>query len=716
VHLHAWDTAARAWTELASARGQRDGDTTLTGEVAASMVDGGVVHVLVVGEDPFADDLSPHDASAQDDKDRFESPEDYDFSFAHFTDTQYLSEGAAGGTYDDFDGVAESSDVMQAEEQAVWAQSYRASTQWIADNAAERKIVYTAHTGDVIENDISNPAGNPELNAQVDREFAFADTAQRTIDENGVVNQVIAGNHDNQSGNETGPSSRFSTTFSADRYYDAAETWPAGASYHAWDETTDASGATVERGKDNQNNYLLFSAGGLDFVAVGVSYGVTVDEADWASDVFARYPDRNGILITHAYLAPSGNPDGRGASFSTDGSRAFDRIVEDNPNVFLVLAGHEHGVGTNLKPNVGAVVEHDVVELLADYQFYTVPAAELFPGLADAAGNIDVNGDGKVDHKATDRLQLGASFLRLLQFDVDSSTVSIDSYSPFLDNFGATEYDTNVNRYNGAEDNLVLPVDLSSRTTSFATDGLTVVTPTDTVIGEATARSGWPASVTWAGLTAGELYAWSATSRNAQGATLGTVHQFGGLFVATAAGTDVTAPVLTVPGAASVPQGGAFDPLEGVTAVDDTDGDVTADVQVVGGVDTTTPGAYALTYLVADTNGNQAIATRAVTVTPVVDDRAASRLTVKNVSVKDGATLRLTAKVAPKDATGTVRFLVGEDVWCEGIVKRGTAECVVPQSLRPDSYVVTAQYLGDAKHLPAEEELVVTVQRAKGHR
>ena len=73
-----------------------DGDTTLRGRTLAAHVDDGVVHVLVTGIDPFADDLSPRDETAADDKDHFENPEDYDFSFAHFTDTQYIAEGAAG--------------------------------------------------------------------------------------------------------------------------------------------------------------------------------------------------------------------------------------------------------------------------------------------------------------------------------------------------------------------------------------------------------------------------------------------------------------------------------------------------------------------------------------------------------------------------------------------------------------------------------------------
>ena len=57
--------------------------------------------------------------------------------------------------------------------------------------------------------------------------------------------------------------------------------------------------------------------------------------------------------------------------------------------MFLVLAGHEHGVGTNLKTEVGVTVSHDVVELLADYQFYTVTARDLWPDKVDADGNID---------------------------------------------------------------------------------------------------------------------------------------------------------------------------------------------------------------------------------------------------------------------------------------------------------------------------------------
>ncbi|KRF11335.1 hypothetical protein ASG90_16370 [Nocardioides sp. Soil797] len=716
VSLRAWNATKGAWVEIGASRGSGEGETVINGVVRPAMVDAGTVHLLVLGLDPFADDLSPRDESAADDKDSFENPDDYDFSLVHFTDTQYLAEGGAGGTYDDFDGVDEPSDVMHEEERAVWAKAYTDTTKWIQENAAERKIAYAGHTGDIIENDYYNPAAtNPEggllypgLEEQVTKEFEFTSDAQSTLDDSGVVNQVIAGNHDNQLGQETGPESRFNQYYGPERYYGASDTWPEGASYHAWDEVTDASGNVVTEGQDNQNNYVLFSAGDMDFVAVGLSYGVTQEEADWASEVFARFPDRNGILLTHAYLAPSTSPDGRDAKFSGDGSKLYDEVVTANPNVFLVLAGHEHGVGTNVKSDIGATVQHNVVELLADYQFYKVSAGELWPDKVDSSGNIDLNGDGVTDHKSSDLLQFGASWMRLLQFDIERAEVSIDTYSPMFDNFGATEYDDR-KRYNASEDNLTLPVDLSTRSTTFSTDGLTVVSPTDVVIGEDTAKSGWPATVEWSGLEDGQIYAWTAESRNASGERLGAIRQFGTVFRATAAGTDTTAPTIEMTPSVEVNVGEEFDPLAGVTATDDSDGDVTDQIQVIGEVDVTRAGAFALTYVVSDANGNQTIAPRTVRVVEPVDDRAESSVSASKVDTRFGTPTTLTATVSPASATGQLMFLNGEDVLCEATVTNGKASCDVQTLPPPGDYVIVAAYQGDDALQGSEKSFVLTV-------
>ncbi len=467
--LRAWNLTTGAWDVLASARGAAEGDTLLTAEVDDRYVDGQQVHVMVTGEDPFADDLEAGDPNS------FADPGSYDFSIAHFTDTQYISEGAV--------------EQETAEERAVWESAYAGIVDWIAGNAEERKIAYVAHTGDIIENNIRIPASEA-MQQQVIGEFEVSSAQQGVLDAAGVPNGVIAGNHDNQSGTENGPGAIFNQYYGPDRYAAASAGWAQAEYGGPWREG------------DNQNHYDLFSAGGLDFVVVGLSYGVTREEAEWADGVFKQFPDRNGILLSHDYLAPSTQPDGRNAPFSApDGSMLYNTVVQDNPNVFLILAGHEHGVGTNVKPNVGEV-GNGVVELLADYQFYTVSADRL--GLTEIGG-----------YQPDAQLQFGASFLRLLQIDVDRGIMNVDTYSPLLDEFGATEYDDR-HRYDGTEDNLVLPIDLSSRVTSLRTDSVALYVPTR-VVGETTVASGEVASVEWTKLAAGTAYAWVVTARSAGG-------------------------------------------------------------------------------------------------------------------------------------------------------------------------------------------------------
>jgi hypothetical protein len=730
--LYVWNPASTRWVQLATASGQADADVVLSGTAPTDAVDDGTVHVLVVAEDPFSDNLSSHgsDAGTDAEKGHFEKSGDYDFSFVHWTDPQFIAEGATGGSgkWPASPTYTTSSSVQTADEQAVWAKAYQQALQWTADNAASKKIAYTANTGDIINNDLVNPDAKnadgsltyPGLNDQVDAENGFASKEFKRLEGSGVVNQTIAGNHDNQVGAETGADSRFSKAFTASGYYAQAQQWPSGASYHAWDETTDSDGKTATPGKDNQNNYVLFSAGGLDFVAVGLSYGVTKDEAEWANQVFARYRDRNGILITHSYLAAAKSPDGRDVATTGDGSRLYRQVAAANPNVFLVLAGHIHGVGTNLKTyqTNTTQITHHTVEMLADYQNYTLPARTIFTAdtcpkcVFGTDGSIDTNGDGVVDHQAADMLFFGAAYQRVLQFNVKNSTMSVDTYSPFFDAFGNTANDPAA-RYNGAEDNFTVPVDLTSRKTSFTTGGLSVFSPTDTVIGTATANSGFPASVTWSGLEAGKVYAWTATSTNADGTTVGSVNQFGGVFTATPKGTDTKAPVITVPASTTADQDSTFDALAGVQAIDDSDGDVSSSLQIVGSVDTAKPGTYTLIYTASDTNGNQAQAVRQVRVkaTPV-PDKTDVKVTATSVSVVFGTAPVLSAKVSDTGATGIVTFTSGEDELCHASVADGAASCSVTVLPPVGSYPVTVDYSGDASHAPSHTAITVKVTEA----
>ena len=61
-------------------------------------------------------------------------------------------------------------------------------------------------------------------------------------------------------------------------------------------------------------------------------------------------------------------------------------------------------------------------------------------------------------------------------------------------------------------------------------------------------------------------------------------------------------------------KGSKFDALEGVTAVDEVDGDLTASIVVTGEVDTSKDGINTLTYKVENKAGKKAEKTRKVTV------------------------------------------------------------------------------------------------------
>lgn len=74
------------------------------------------------------------------------------------------------------------------------------------------------------------------------------------------------------------------------------------------------------------------------------------------------------------------------------------------------------------------------------------------------------------------------------------------------------------------------------------------------------------------------------------------------------------APTLSGVDDVTVTVGDSFDPLSGVTASDDEDGDLTGSIRVSGSVNTTKAGEYKLTYTVVDSQGAKASKIRVVTV------------------------------------------------------------------------------------------------------
>ena len=80
---------------------------------------------------------------------------------------------------------------------------------------------------------------------------------------------------------------------------------------------------------------------------------------------------------------------------------------------------------------------------------------------------------------------------------------------------------------------------------------------------------------------------------------------------------DLVAPIITLIGdnPTNLDFGEAYIEL-GATASDNDDGDVTANIETTGSVDSSISGTYTITYTVSDTAGNEGTATRSVTVGP----------------------------------------------------------------------------------------------------
>jgi hypothetical protein len=367
--LHVWNPDSNSWGQaLVTARPSApNGPILLAAAVPVS--DDGTVDLLVV-DSPRADRTFASSNAVPDDS--FADPAGYDFALEHFSDTQYVSR-------DD-------------------PQVYRTQTQWIADNADPRKIAYAMHTGDLVQSWIR--PGSSDTQAR--REFEAASDAMRTIDDAGIPNGVLPGNHDNL-WNVAGRlvpemheqnHALYNEYFGPHRYRDRP----------FW-------GGSVSEG-DNSAHYDVLEIAGAKFLMLYIGYNPPGKVLRWAEKVLDSHRDHNVVIGTHYYLDEDGARRSMGFNDiqASSGEIIWNRLVRPYDSVFMVLSGHADGQSTVIDRNVGDT-DRTVVQLLADYQYFTV--------------------DGR----------RSTGFQRLLQFDLDASTVAVDTHSPVLNSFRVEDHD-----------------------------------------------------------------------------------------------------------------------------------------------------------------------------------------------------------------------------------------------------------------------------------
>ncbi len=338
-----------------------------------------------------------------------------DFTIATLPDTQFYSENLSNNGR---------------------AATFHAQTQWLVDNRDALNLAFVSHMGDIVQNGDAIPS-----------EWTVADESMKRIENQvatlrayGIPWGAAPGNHDQTSiGNAGGANVYYNNLFGASRY--------AGRSYWGGNQSL----------TNNNNNYQIFSASGLDFIILHLEYDARAVSSyqvilDWADAVMKAFPNRRAIVTSH-WIVNTGNP----ASFSTQGQAIYDNL-KDNPNFFLMLCGHVAGEGQRSDTFQGRTV-HSVLQ---DYQGRT-------------------NG--------------GDGWLRYFTFSPAANTINAKTYrvsNPVNPAAGAFETD--------ADSQFTLAYNMQTPVTDWVPLGTANV-----------AAAGTSASLNWTGLETGSYYEWYAS-------------------------------------------------------------------------------------------------------------------------------------------------------------------------------------------------------------
>jgi len=266
--------------------------------------------------------------------------------------------------------------------------TYHAQTEWIVANAKDRRIAAVLHLGDVTNR--NSPA-----------EWKVAREAMSKLDGH-VPYFMCPGNHDYGPGGGC-----------ADRSSGFSEAFPLASL-----RGKPTFGGIYDKEPDRtENSYHLFEAAGRQFLVICLEFGPRADVVRWANEVAAKYPQRQAILVTHAYMyydetrydwkkygqKQRWNPHNYKVAAATgddvsDGQELWDKLVSRHGNFALTLNGHvlEDGLGRIVTPTPAG---RDVPQVLVNFQMKPK------------------GGDG---------------WLRLMEFRADGTTVDVRDYSPLL--------------------------------------------------------------------------------------------------------------------------------------------------------------------------------------------------------------------------------------------------------------------------------------------
>lgn len=271
-------------------------------------------------------------------------------------------------------------DTQQYQEQSASRDSvtnatFETWTDWIAANITRQRIVFVSHVGDIVDKNQRD-------------QWAVA---RRCMDKlhGKVPYGITVGNHDMVP--RSGDSSLFQDVFPKSRFENFD--WYGGC-------FTGHSGKPAISG-NNANSCQLFSAAGMNFVALQLECNAPDDVLAWADAMLKKHADRRAIITTHMDLGPLDKPKksrdyfdapkGRMRWKKCHGRRGntsqqmWDKCLGNHKNVFMICCGDQSRTQA-LHQSVTGKQGNVVHELLSDYRKAGVRVMRFLP----SANKIEV--------------------------------------------------------------------------------------------------------------------------------------------------------------------------------------------------------------------------------------------------------------------------------------------------------------------------------------
>jgi hypothetical protein len=266
---------------------------------------------------------------------------------------------------------------------ASFPKTFEEQTRWLVKQRKERNIACVLHVGDLV--DENKPA-----------QWENARQAMNWLDGQ-IPYFFVTGNHDYNGQGDQDRGTLMNTYFPVSKHKYMKNF---GGIYDPEPDRMD-------------NSFHLFSAGGRNFLVLCLEFGPRRDVLRWANEVASKYPDREAILVTHA--------------FTFSDNRRYDRTKPWNQP----WNPHAYGIARNSGDDV-ADGEEIWQELICRHKsfIFTINGHVLNDGLGRLSSATP---DGRQVHQMLFNCQMrpkgGDGWLRLLEMCPDR-TMNVVDFSP----------------------------------------------------------------------------------------------------------------------------------------------------------------------------------------------------------------------------------------------------------------------------------------------